>query len=148
VNVSLNQGLNAAGRTSLDAHAANTVNIELNPGFSSNGDQATAAHEGVHAGEIMPGKISLAQAYSYEHDAFEAESYFSRAIGYEDTMYNPASVVGTYNGEPVYDPSKNIQIWNPSRTAADAETLRSSGVDAAAKVGANFDCANANGGCQ
>jgi hypothetical protein len=94
----------------------------------------------------MPGKMSSAQAYAYEHDAHETESYFSRAIGFENDVYNPAMVVGNLNGEPVYDLSKQIQIWNPSWAAADAETLRSSGVDAAAKVGADADCAN--GGCQ
>jgi RHS repeat-associated protein len=143
VNVSVNLGLATPGQTTMGKNG--TVNVELNPGMSDgdNGVQASASHEGVHAGEIMPGLPTHGQALSTERDAYETESYFSQAIGFEN-IHSPSNGSDMVNG--VLDMSKDFVIWNPSWAAADVETNRSRGVEAAAQDGANSDCAN--GGCK
>ena len=148
VNISVNLGLNAPGQTSFAPGSTSTINVVLNPGMS-NGDQGAQAdvvHEGVHAGEIMPGKPTWAQAYSDEHDAYETESYFSQSIGFEN-IHSPSNGSDMVNG--VLDMSKDFVLWNPSWAGADRATIdsrRSAGVDAAAKDGANVDCQQ--GGCK
>ena len=72
--------------------------------------------------------------YSLEHDAYETESYFSQSIGFSDTR-------SFGEGD-----DKDYALWNTSWAAADVETRRSHGVDAAAKAGADLDCTN--GGCK
>jgi RHS repeat-associated protein len=149
VNISVNLGLGAPGQTSFANGSTSTINVVLNPGLS-NGDQgaeAATAHEGVHAGEIMPGTSTWAQANSLEHDAYETESYFSQAIGFEN-IHSPSNGSDMVNG--VLDMSKDFVLWNPSWANVDRATIesrRSAGIDAAAKDGADFDCATM-GGCK
>jgi RHS repeat-associated protein len=138
VNISADPTLRGPGQTSFANGSTSTINIVLNPTRSNGSDdaQAESAHEGVHAGEITPGKPTWSQANSLEHDAYETESYFSQSIGFFDTR-------SFGEGD---DMSKNYTLWNPSWAAADVETKRSHGVDASAKAGADLDCAN--GGCK
>lgn len=148
VNISVNLGLDAPGQTSFAKGSTSTINVMLNPGMSNGeqGAEADAAHEGVHAGEIMPGKPTRAEAYGDEHDAYETESYFSQAIGFQD-IRSPNNGSDMVNG--VLDMSKDYVLWNPSWASADQATVnsqRSAGIDAAAKGGANVDCQN--GGCK
>jgi hypothetical protein len=142
VNISVNLGLDSPGQTTFAKGSTSTINVELNPGkFEEEGNQqADVAHEGVHAGEIMPGKPTYAQALSDEHDAYETESYFSQSIGLYDAKMPSQSGSGVVN--------PNV-LWNPSWATVDAATLssyRTCGVDAAAKEGAASDCQN--GGCK
>jgi RHS repeat-associated protein len=138
VNISADPTLLSPGQTSFAKGSTSTINIVLNPTHSNGPEdaEAEAGHEGVHGGEIMPGKPTWAQAYSDEHDAYETESYFSQSIGFSDTR-------SFGEGD---DMSKNYTLWSPSWAAADVETRRSHGVDASAKAGADQDCAN--GGCK
>ena len=138
VNISADPTLKAPGQTSFAKGSTSTINVVLNPTFSNGPEdaQAEGAHEGVHAGEITPGKPTWSQANSLEHDAYETESYFSQSIGFSDTR-------SFGEGD---DRSKDYTLWNTSWAAADVETRRSHGVDAAAKAGADLDCAN--GGCK
>ena len=102
--------------------------------------EAEAGHEGVHAGEITPGKPTWDQAYKAERDAYETESYFSQSIGFFDMRSF---------GEGA-DMSKDYTLWNPSWANVDAATVsaaRNRGVEGAANAGADIDCA-AVGGCK
>jgi hypothetical protein len=149
VNISVNLGLNAPGQTNFAQGSSSTINVVLNPGMSNGPQdaQAEVAHEGVHAGEIMPGTPTAAQALSLEHDAFETESYFSQSIGFTD-IRSPQMSSDMVNG--MLDQSKDFVLWNTSWASADAATIssrRSAGIDAAAKDGAAADCASI-GGCK
>ncbi len=148
VNISVNLGLNSPGQTSFANGSTSTINVVLNPGMSNGeqGAQAAGVHEGVHAGEIVPGKPSWNQAYGLEQDAYGTGSYFSQAIGFEN-IHSPSNGSDMTNG--VLDMSKDFVLWSPGWAKADAATvdsLRSKGVNAAAKDGADTDCAN--GGCK
>jgi hypothetical protein len=146
VNVSVNLGLNAPGQTSFATGSTSTINVVLNPQAGTQDAEAMAAHEGVHAGEIMPGKPTWDQAYNLEHDAYETESYFSQSIGFED-IRSPSNGEDMVNG--MLDMRKDFVLWNPSWAKADAATVsagRPRGIDAAAKSGADDDCARA--GCK
>jgi RHS repeat-associated protein len=153
VNISVNLRLDTPGQTSFAEGSTSTINIVLNPGTSTDsndvyGAQAAAAHEGVHAGEIMPGTPTWSQEYSTEHDAYETESYFAQYIGYTD-IHSPQMSSDMVGG--VLDMSKDFVIWNPSWAKLDAATIssrRSAGVDAAARDGADADCASFRGGCK
>ncbi len=148
VDISVNLVLDAPGKTSFAKGSTSTINVVLNPDMS-NGDQgaeAAAAHEGVHAGEIMPGTPTFNQAYGIEHDAYETESYFSQAIGFWN-IHSPSNGSDVVNG--VLDMSKDFVLWNPSWASADRTTIdsrRSAGINAAAKDGAGKDCQA--GGCK
>jgi hypothetical protein len=115
----------------------------LNPNMFNDdqGAQVGIVHEGVHAGELMPGMATWNGAYALEHNAYETQSYFSQAIGYLD-MISPSNGSDVING--VLDFSKDFVLWNPSWKTADAATIeshRSRGINAAAKDGADVDCA-------
>jgi len=148
VNISVNLGLDASGQTNFAKGSTTVINVVLNPS-RSNGEQdreATVAHEGVHAGEIKPGKPTWNEAYTLEQHAYETQSYFDQAIGFED-MRSPAD--GSDMKDGVLDLSKEIVLYSPSWAGVDAATvnsLRSKGVNAAAKDGADKDCQN--GGCR
>lgn len=58
----------------------------------------------------MPGKPTD-QAYNFEHDAYETESYFSQSIGFED-IRSPSNGQDMVNG--MLDMSKDFVLWNPS----------------------------------
>jgi RHS repeat-associated protein len=149
VNISVNLGQDAPGLTSFAKGSTSTINVVLNPGMSGSDDSAQVAvvHEGVRAGEITPGSPTFNKAFGLEHDAYETESYFSQAIGHQD-IHTPSDGSDMVNG--VLDMSRDFVLWNPSWATLDAATIdsnRSSGVNAAAKDGANADCKLA-GGCK
>jgi hypothetical protein len=96
-------------------------------------------------GEIVPGKPTRNQAYSLEQDAYETESYFSQAIGFEN-IHSPSNGSDMTNG--VLDMSKDFVLWNPSWANVDATTVdsrRSKGVNAAGRVAQAFDLAGMSG---
>jgi RHS repeat-associated protein len=140
VNISLNLTLAAPGQTSFDKTSTSTIDVELNPSLENGtqGAEASAAHEGAHAGEITPGTPTWSQTYGWEKDAYETESYFSQSIGFED-IRSPRGGEDMVGG--VLDMSKDFVLWSPGLSNAD----RSAGIDAAARDAANHACSK--GGC-
>jgi RHS repeat-associated protein len=144
VNVSVDLGLNDPGQTSFAKGSTSIINIMLNPSKTSGVQEGevNAGHEGVHAGEIMPGIPTHSQVYGTEYDAYLAESYLAQYIGFED-MRAPATAIGPGG---VLDFSKVNTLYSSVWKAADIETYRSRGVSSQARSAADERCAR--GGCK